>query len=349
MRRHACICTTAIIATMVGFAAETAIAQTALRSFKVGNWTAGAYARDGRFTHCAASAGYGSGITMLFSINRRYQWSMGFANRDWRLTPGAVYNLAFAIDEGQAIHARGEAINPSHAIVQLADSVDLFNRFRRGHVLRVAAADRIFTFNLEGTSAMLAQLYSCVQQYTQPANVAQSDPFGRQQSPRQQSSESSSNRSSSNPAHQAEAAILLANIMSAAKVSGYTLGTPEQASKMSVDAVWTAHAVIGTLLIAPKMRVDDPEIQGIVIGSEARFCKGGFMSGALPSDGSRELRIMTTCQPQGQAAKTTYYFAVGRPKGGLYLFTTATTPSGNRDDAEQADANIRTATLRTVN
>ncbi|MPZ39763.1 MAG: hypothetical protein GEU95_17225 [Rhizobiales bacterium] len=204
----------ALAATIVVFTAGMAVAQTSLRSFKVGNWN-GAFARDGRFTHCAASANYGSGISMLFSINRQYQWSMGFANRAWRLTPGEVYNLAFAIDGGEPTHARGEAINPSHAVVQLADSASLFSRFRRGFVLRVAAANQVFTFNLEGTSAMLAQLHSCVQQYTQPTNVARSaNPFDRRPASSQKP-EGPPPRA--NPAHQAEAAILLANVMSAAK------------------------------------------------------------------------------------------------------------------------------------
>ncbi|MPZ39762.1 MAG: hypothetical protein GEU95_17220 [Rhizobiales bacterium] len=117
---------------------------------------------------------------------------------------------------------------------------------------------------------------------------------------------------------------------------------------MSVDAVWTTPSVIGTLLIAPAMRIDDPEIQGIVIGAEARGCKGSFMSGALPSEGSRELRIVTTCQLPGQPMRTIYYFGVSRPKGGLYLFTTATTSDGSREDAEQVDATIRTATYRSI-
>lgn len=339
MRGRGQIGVLAVIATVVASAATAVMAQSSsLRSFKIGNWSGGAFARDGRFTHCAASASYGSGITMLFSINRNYQWNIGFASRDWRLTPGTTYDLAFAIDDREPIYARGEAINASHAVVQLAGSVALFDRFRRGHMLKVTGGNQVLTFNLDGSSAMLAHLFSCVQQHTQPANIARSS-----------SRQPGTPTPRVNPAHQAEAAILLANIMSAAKVSGYTLGTPEQATKLSVDAVWTTPSVVGTLLIAPALRVDDAEIQGIVIGSEARACKGGFMSGALPSEGARELRIITTCQPAGQAARTTYYFLVSRPKGGLYLFTTATTENGSREDVEQADTDVRTAAYRSVN
>ena len=64
------------------------------------------------------------------------------------------------------------------------------------------------------------------------------------------------------PSLQAEAAVLLANVMAAANVSGYSMGSPEEAAKMSVHAVWAAPSVVGTLLIIPERRVDDPEIPG---------------------------------------------------------------------------------------
>jgi hypothetical protein len=346
MRIRAGVGLFSLVTAVTAFFVDVAVAQSSLRSFKIGNWNGGAFAGpDRRFTHCAASASYASGIKMLFSINRQYQWNVGFLNPEWRLKTGSVYDLAFSIDGGDPISVRGQAINTSHAVIELADSAQLFNRFRRGLQLRVATVNTVLTFNLEGTSAMLAQLHTCVRQYTQPTSAAQLPG-------------SSSNRKDSaqrpappraNPAHQAEAAILLANIMSAANVSGYTIGTPEQAARMSVDAIWTTPSVVGTLMILPSTRVDNPEIQGILIGIEARACKGGFVSGALPSEGAREHRIVTTCQPAGQPQRTTYFFALTRPKGGSYLFTTATSSDGGREDVERADANIRTASYRAIN
>jgi hypothetical protein len=70
---------------------DIAAAQTTLQSIKVGGWSGGAYARDGRrFTHCAATMDYDSGVRMLFSIDRNYRWSMGLAKRDWQLRHGGV-------------------------------------------------------------------------------------------------------------------------------------------------------------------------------------------------------------------------------------------------------------------
>ena len=53
-----------------------------MRNFKVGSWDAGAYSNDTtrQFTHCAATATYANGISVLFSINRDFHWSMGFAH-----------------------------------------------------------------------------------------------------------------------------------------------------------------------------------------------------------------------------------------------------------------------------
>jgi hypothetical protein len=110
--------------------------------------------------------------------------------------------------------------------------------------------------------------------------------------------------------------------MAAAQVSGYSMASPEEALKRSAHAAWTAPSVVGTLLIIPVRRVDDPEIPGLVTGVNASGCKGAFMSASLPSDGKREVRVTTTCQPSGQPLSTSYYFGIPRPRGGLYLFRT---------------------------
>jgi hypothetical protein len=208
--------------------------------------------------------------------------------------------------------------------------------------LRVTAGERVFSFNLEGTSAMLAQLHDCVRRYTRPTSVANlSSGKGR--------AGSAAGDPVKDPVLQAEAAVLLANVMAAANVSGYAMGLPEEAAQMGAHAFWKAPSVLGSLLIIPTRRVDDPEIPGLVVGVNAMGCKGAFMSGSLPSDGTRGVRVTTTCQPQGEPLATSYYFGIPRPRGGVYLFTTRTTGNGSRDDAEQADEVIRKASYRAAN
>jgi hypothetical protein len=332
----------AFVAAVITSPIEIAAAQTSLQSFRVGSWNGGAFARDGRFTHCAASATYASGVSVRFAIDRQYRWGMDLANRDWQLRPGGVYELAFSIDGADPIRITAKAANSTEVSFQLADSLDLFNRFRRGNELRVASIRSVFTFNLADSSVMLARLHDCVRRHTQPASVANLSASKQRPGP-------SARDPVADPALQAEAAVLLANVMAAANVSGYSMGAPEEAAKIGGHAFWTAPSALGTLLIVPHRRIDDREIPGFVTGVNASGCEGAFMSASLPVADTRTIRVTTTCQRPGEALSTSYYFGVPRPRGGIYLFTTRTTRDGGREDVERADDLIRQATYRTVN
>jgi hypothetical protein len=330
-------------ALIAALAPSIAVAQgQTLRTFTVGPWQAAAYAYDGRFARCAATTNYAGGFTMRFSIDRQYRWNLGLMHRNWRLIRDEEFDVAFKIDDGNPIIARARALDSTRALIALASRAELFERFRRGRVLRITAGGEVLSFNLEGSSAMLAQLHDCVDRYVRPAaTVAGSSSEKRPTIP-------NTRATLENPTLQAEAAVLLANVMSAANVSGYSMATPEEALKRSAHAAWTAPSVVGSLLIIPVRRVDDPEIPGLVTGINATGCKGAFMSASLPSDG-RVVRVTTTCQPQGQPLRTSYYFGIPRPRGGLYLFITDAASDGGREDVERADEMIRQASLRTVN
>lgn len=313
-----------------------------LRTFNVSGWQANAFARSGQFTHCAASARYNSGVAMIFSINRSYEWSVGFTHPQWQLAQGAQYSVAFSIDGGAATYSQARALSATHATIWLQDSVDLFNRFRRGFVLRVAAANQVFTFNLEGSSAMLTALHRCVQGYVQPAappaTSGTPNPFASTPAAAEPSSKT-------DPSLVAEATVVVANVMAGARVSGYSLGTPEMAAKLNVEAVWTAPGVVGTLIILPNTRTDSTHLAGTVIGYDAKSCGGKFISGSLPAEAGDGQRIYTVCHaPNGKTAAS-YYFTVARQKGGIYLFKTIAN-EGGRQRAEEADADIRSAALR---
>jgi hypothetical protein len=253
---------------------------------------------------------YDSGVRMLFSIDRNYRWSMGLAKRDWQLRPGGVYELTFFIDAAAAISMKAEAIDSTTVFIGLADSAALFDRFRRGKQLRVASTNSTMAFNLVDTSVMLAQLHDCVRSHTQPPTVANLS--GGKSGKKRPGSPALD--PVADPALQAEAAVLLANVMAAANVSGYSMGAPEEAAKIGGHAFWTAPSALGTLLIIPHRRIDDPEIPGFVTGINATECKGAFMSASLPVADTRAIRVTTTCQRAGEAQSTSYYFGVPRAR-----------------------------------
>jgi hypothetical protein len=149
-----------------------------LSSFSIGNWAAGAYSTNGTttFDHCAALATYKNGINMLFAVSRGFQWSMGFENPSWALTPGQSYPIAFTVDGHAPLLATAVALSKVEVEVRLADSAPLFESFMHGEVLRVEAATQNFTFDLTNTVELLPALVRCAQSYV-GAKGASANPF----------------------------------------------------------------------------------------------------------------------------------------------------------------------------
>jgi hypothetical protein len=136
-----------------------------LSNFRIGAWLAGAYSVNGTaaFDHCAGSASYKNGVYMIFAVSRTFQWSMGFENPAWALTPGQSYPIAFTVDGKSPSQATAIALTNNQVEVPLADSVPLFETFMHGEVLRVDAATQNFTFDLTNTVELLPALLQCVQ------------------------------------------------------------------------------------------------------------------------------------------------------------------------------------------
>ena len=155
-------------------------------SLKTGNWNGGAYTNNktGRFSHCAASVKYKSGILLLFSVTRSSKWNMGLSNKAWNLTPRRKYPIEYRVDRGRLI--RGTAIAKGRRLVQvfLPTSDSLFRQFRHGRRLTVWAARQKMKFNLRGTSSMLSLLLKCAKFYARkdrprnnPFEPKSRDPF----------------------------------------------------------------------------------------------------------------------------------------------------------------------------
>lgn len=172
------IMTAAIVAgTAVATMAQADAAQ--MTRFKSGNWSGGAYSNDstGRFSHCAASASYKSGILLLFSVDKNLKWKMGFAKSGWNLRRGDNYPVSYRIDRFRIYRGQAQAINNRLATVKLPGSrANVFNQMRRGRLLSVATKTDVLKFSLNGTSRMLSSLLRCAERYGRRSGG--SNPFG---------------------------------------------------------------------------------------------------------------------------------------------------------------------------
>ena len=314
-----------------------------MRNFRVGDWLAGAYSNDStrEFSHCAASGVYGNGISVLFSINRDFHWSMGFANPGWKLRSGEVFDIAFTVDDMQPIMAKGHVIKNLLVEVHLDESSELFARFRRGRVLRVAGANQVFTFNLTGTSQLLPALLACAANRGAATQTA-ANPFET----RAAKSSPSNGGSPDRARETAEATALAANLLSAAGMTGFTLLGPSDYPEFKGDARWVQGDVLGTINVI--LNVPPGEFKNIpayLIGDGAKACKGTFFSGALPEEAADIGRVFTTCQV-GSDTSTSYYLVVPRRAGGAYLI--ATYSGGSEKPAKDIDAQLRSVVLKTI-
>lgn len=312
-------------------------------NFQVGTWTAGAYTKQNarQFNHCAASANYNSGILMSFSVSRTFAWSMAFAHGSWRLTQGQTYDIAFTVDQMSPLRARAVAIGPNMVEVPLADSTELFQRFRQGYQLRVAAAGQVLAFNLTGTSQVLPALLRCVQANLQPSGTTTvaANPFAAP-APANSASQRSNGAGQERPAaYRAEALSLAANILGSAGIVGFQIAEGDNGF---VDAAWRANRLFGMVRIEP--REPPALISAGMIAVDAAGCKSKFASGSIPASDNNDVPRMFTKCGDGEQGYTVFYFILPRKAGGHYLIGTGT--SGADEPARQVESDIRQATLK---
>ena len=127
------------------------------------------------------------------------------------------------------------------------------------------------------------------------------------------------------PEAQKEATALATSIAAEAQIAKATgLKSNEIPSGTSGDAFWKFGDNLFTVTIMPKDKAPEiGDLTDLIIGADAQRCQGDFFSGAALDviDTAGVARAYTNCQTQ-QATVSTYYFAIPRKQGGLYLLTT---------------------------
>ena len=141
-----------------------------------GAWKGGAYSSNatGAFSHCAANARYKSGVALLFSVTHDRQWSMGFANSHWDLKSGRKHPIRYQVDSGPIMKGVATAKTAKMVQVHLPPKDRMFDHFKIGHTLKVAANNKVMRFKLTGTDRMLSKLYRCATHF---ARKQGKDPF----------------------------------------------------------------------------------------------------------------------------------------------------------------------------
>ncbi|WP_321334283.1 hypothetical protein [Breoghania sp.] len=150
-----------------------------ISSFKIGNWEGGAYthSQTGEFSHCAASASYRSGITLIFSIHKDLNWALGLVNKKWKLDVGKSYPVRYWVDRRRDYSGTAEVISSNQVKVALPGDDRLFSAVRHGRQLTVLAANDEMKFSLTTTNRMLSRLFDCARTWRKRDLNTPSNPF----------------------------------------------------------------------------------------------------------------------------------------------------------------------------
>lgn len=132
----------------------------------VAGWSMGAFDDEGKFSHCAISAPYKSGITMVFSVSGDFSWRVGWGHDAWRFKRGQSVELTLFIDNMGPLNLKADAATESLAVAELPAKAALFDLMRKGNRITVRALGNTYAFNLDGTYSALAEILTCVRRYT---------------------------------------------------------------------------------------------------------------------------------------------------------------------------------------
>jgi hypothetical protein len=287
-------------------------------------WKIGAYSneRTGHFNHCATGITYQSGIFLFFAIDRGFGWSMNLANNSWQLRVGDSHPIRYQVDRSPILHGKATVTGPQQVEIELLDSAALFRLFKSGRTLHIEAAGQVFGFDLTNSSKALDAALRCtsaiVAGESSNTNPFASSPTGATSNPFAAAPSQSNDPSKASV--RAEAATLTANLLSAAKIDGFTVVDTIPADLDFYDAMWLSPGVIGGVMVRPNETSD--EALASLAGRASANCKGRHASAKLPGkDGVVSLKLM--CD---ETAST--IVLIPRSRGGIYIVTVLPSSDG---------------------
>jgi hypothetical protein len=319
-------------------------------AFQIGDWSGRAHwnQKQKQLDRCSAQLTNPDKITVIYSVDRHYMWTLELSNPSWNFPKGAAFDVSFGTGSRDYFRQRVTALDAKLVRVQLPDTVNAFEAFRRIIRLELVAGGLTSNFDMAFANQVLTALTRCVTRYGATAKSRAAITSWLR------SSIGHASGPSDDPEVQKEATALATSIMSEAQIANAASVKPDDVpAGTDGDTVWKIGETLFTISILP--RDETPEIadlSDLIIGGDAQKCRGDFFSGATLDviETTGVARAYTNCQTQ-QASSSAYYFILPRKQGGLYLMTTATsgievTPTAEKNSKE-IDGRVR-ATIMTA-
>jgi hypothetical protein len=299
--------------------------------------------KEKQLDRCTAQLSNPDRITMIFSLDTHYMWTLELSNPSWHFPSGSKFDVSFGNRERGFFRQRVAALDPQLVRVLLPDSVNSFEAFRRLYKLDVVAGGLTTQFDLGYANQVLLALTQCVTKFgTTPKSKAAvaaylKSPIGPAAA------------ANGDPAIVQEAFSLADAIVAEGEIANAAALKPDEIPDgVSGDTVWKIADNLFTISILPKDAVpaEIGDLNDLIVGGDAQKCRGYFFAGAMLDvvENATIARAYTTCQTE-QAAKSTYYFAMPRKQGGLYftkiIATNVEVPPTMERAIKELDAKVR--------
>ncbi|WGD52361.1 trypsin-like peptidase domain-containing protein [Bradyrhizobium sp. CB1650] len=154
---------TVVACVLQALAIGTANAAGPFGSVSTGNWIGGAFTNDETraFSHCAATAPYANGVSLVVGQNAAGSWLLSFASPGFRFNKGdtAPIDVVFDGHEQARLFATANAPNMVTAILPLS----VARTFQKASLMVVTTnGSKPLQFQLTSTAPLIAALANCV-------------------------------------------------------------------------------------------------------------------------------------------------------------------------------------------
>ena len=270
-----------------------------------------------RLDRCTAQLTNADRITMIYSLDSHYMWTFELSNPSWNFPSGSKFDVSFGNRDRGYFRQRVAALDPQLVRVLLPDSVNAFEDFRRLFELDVVAGGVTTQFDLGYVNHVLLALTQCVTKFGATAK-SKAAVAAWLKSPIGPAAEASSD-----PAILNETVDLATAIVTEGEIAKAAALKPDEVPNgVSGGTVWKIANNLFTISVLPEAAVpaEIGDLNDLIVGGDAQKCRGDFFAGAMLDvvESATVARAYTTCQAQ-QATTSTYYFAMPRKRGGLYL------------------------------
>jgi len=121
--------------------------------------------KEKRLDRCTAQLTNADKITMIYSLDTHYMWTLELSNPSWNFPSGSKFDVSFGNRERGYFRQRVAALDPQLVRVLLPDSLNSFEAFRRVFKLDVVAGGLTTQFDLAYANQVLLALTQCVTKF----------------------------------------------------------------------------------------------------------------------------------------------------------------------------------------